>query len=252
MRSIVISDLHNRFHWVEYYLAAQTYDEVIFIGDYFDDRNDTPAEAEATAKWLKESLRYPNRIHLLGNHDIWYGYGCGYAACAGNTPEKKEAIDSVLSGSDWEKMELCHFSQNYLFSHAGIHEHWFRHPVHGVYREYVQRICCMGRRNLRLGNPDPIFMAGQARGGGYGKRPGGITWLDFNHEFKPIYGLNQIVGHTPHLSPDSENVIKYMPNKIRPRSINYCIDFHNKWITIVEDGTVSFEKSPLHPENHTG
>jgi hypothetical protein len=248
MRSIVISDMHHRFGWVEYYLASQPYDEVIFIGDYFDGLHDTPEDAAATARWLKESLSQPNRVHLLGNHDIWYGYGCAYAACADNTPEKKEAIDAVLTGSDWEKMELCHFSQKFLFSHAGIHEQWFSHPVHGVYREYVQRICCMARRNLLLGNPDPIFMAGQARGGGYGKRPGGITWLDFNREFKPIHGLNQIVGHTPHASPDSENVVKYMPNKLRPRSTNYCIDFHNKWVTIVEDGVVTFEKTPLHPE----
>ena len=247
MRSIVISDLHHRFQWVEPYLASQTYDEVIFIGDYFDNNRDTPADAAATAQWLKESLAKPHRIHLLGNHDIWYGYGCGYALCSGNTLEKKEAIGEILAPSDWEKMELCHLSQDYFFSHAGIHEHWFSHPVHGVYAEYAQRICCMGRNNLLVGNPDPIFMAGRARGGGYGQRPGGITWLDFNHEFKPIYGLNQIVGHTPHAGPEVKGTIKWMPNSIRPRSTNYCVDFNNKWVTIVENGVVTFEKSPLHP-----
>jgi hypothetical protein len=246
MHTIVISDLHHRFEWVEYYLAAHEHDEVIFLGDYFDNLHDSPEDAAATAKWLKESLQQPRRVHLLGNHDIWYGYGCAYAACADNTPQKKAAIAEILHPGDWDKMELCHFSQNFLFSHAGIHEHWFSHPVHGVYAEYVLRICSMGRRNLALGNPDPIFMAGSARGGSYGRRPGGITWLDFKREFKPIHGLNQIVGHTPYPSPHTEGAIKWMPNKIKPRSTNYCVDYHNKWVTHVVDGIVSFEKSPLH------
>ena len=246
MRSIVISDLHHRYRWVEPYLAAQTYDEVIFIGDYFDGLRDTPEQARDTARWLKESLNQPHRIHLMGNHDVWYGYGCPYAFCSDNTEAKKEAIDSVLTAGDWERLELCYWSQRILFSHAGIHPRWFSHPIHGVELNYIKRVCEIGRKNLVNGNPDPIFMAGRARGGGYGRRPGGITWLDFNHEFEPIDGLNQIVGHTPHAAPDSEGVVKWKPNKIKPRSTNYCVDFNNKWVTLVEDGVVTFEKSPLH------
>jgi hypothetical protein len=247
MRSIVISDLHQRHDWVEPYLAAQTYDEVVFLGDYFDGVRDTPEMAQATAGWLRDSLAKPKRIHLLGNHDIWYGYGWAYAHCSGNTLEKKEAIDSVLTADDWARCELCHYSQGFLFSHAGIHEHWFSHPIHGATVEYVKKLCGIGRKNLVNGNPDPIFMAGHARGGGYGSRPGGITWLDFNREFKPIEGLNQIVGHTPQASPESDGAVKWMPNRTRPRSRNYGVDFKNQWVTIVEDGVVTFAKSPLHP-----
>jgi len=247
MRSLVISDLHHRFEWVEEYLARQSYDEVIFIGDYFDDLRDSPEDAAATARWLKHSLAQPRRVHLLGNHDIWYAYGAGYAFCADNTDAKKAAIDSALTRDDWERCELCHYSQKFLFSHAGIHERWFSHPIHGVTVEYIQKICDIGRNNLRIGNPDPIFMAGQARGGGYGRQPGGITWLDFDREFQPIDGLNQIVGHTTHASPDSPGVRKIMPNELRPRSINYGVDFRNRWVTWVEDGVVRFEPSPLHP-----
>ena len=247
MRSIVISDLHQRSAWVEPYLASQTYDEVIFIGDYFDDLHDTPDDALRTAQWLKESLTKPQRIHLLGNHDIWYGYGCSYAYCSDNTAAKKEAIDTVLAPSDWEKIALCHYSQRFLFSHAGIHERWFSHSIHGVTVDYIKKVCGMGQ-HLLMGNPDPIFMAGRARGGGYGRSPGGITWLDYNREFKPIDGLNQIVGHTPQRSPDSDGVVKCMPNKIKPRSINYGIDFKNQWVTILEDGVVTFAARLFTPD----
>jgi len=247
MRSIVISDMHQRHHWVESYLASQRYDEVIFMGDYFDGPHDTPQDALETARWLQDSLTKPNRVHLLGNHDVWYGYGCAYAHCSGNTLEKKEAIETVLTPSDWERCELCHYSQTFLLSHAGIHEHWFSHPIYGTTVDYVNKLCGIGRKNLINGNPDPIFMAGRARGGGYGNRPGGITWLDFNREFKPIDGLNQIVGHTPQASPDSEGAVKWMPNRVRPRSVNYGVDFKNQWVTIIEDSVVTFEKSPLHP-----
>lgn len=249
MRTIVISDLHHRHHWVESYLAGQTYDEVIFLGDYFDGQPDGVDAARATAEWLKASLNQPRRIHLLGNHDIWYGYGCAYAFCSENSLEKRAAIASVLTAADWERMELCHYSQGYLFSHAGVHEQWFSHSIHGVTVSYIRKVCGIGRKNLLNGNPDPIFMAGQARGGGYGRRPGGITWLDYDREFKPIEGLNQIVGHTPHAAPHCPEVVRYMPNKLRPRSINYGVDFANRWVTIVEDGVVRFEPSPLYQQH---
>jgi hypothetical protein len=57
------------------------------------------------------------------------------------------------------------------------------------------------------------FLAwGRGRGGP--ARIGGLVWLDWNTEFTPIEGLNQIVGH----SSGSEVRVKRGVN-----SINYCI-----------------------------
>ena len=47
---------------------------------------------------------------------------------------------------------------------------------------------------LSVGNSHWFYRAGHARYGD--QKLGGIVWLDWDLEFKPIEGLNQIVGHT--------------------------------------------------------
>ena len=49
MKTIIVSDIHNRVDWIEPTLSLLKYDNVIFIGDYFDDFGDTHKDAENTA-----------------------------------------------------------------------------------------------------------------------------------------------------------------------------------------------------------
>ncbi|MBU4076480.1 MAG: hypothetical protein KKD46_06750 [Euryarchaeota archaeon] len=43
MRTVIISDLHNRVDWIESTLSILDFDKVVFLGDYFDDFDDTVA-----------------------------------------------------------------------------------------------------------------------------------------------------------------------------------------------------------------
>lgn len=258
MKTIIISDIHNRFYWIEEALSShllRPYDRVIFLGDYFDDFNDTPDVALNSAKWLKKSLHNPNRIHLYGTHDMWYRFPFNpYIQASGNTEGKYRAIQRVLNPEDWNLLKLYHYEQNYLTTHAGVHpylisEYVFRNR--NIFDKYI-----VGT-NLQLGSQDVInkivkpateeaskrisqgfadswLSAGFARGG---LQPvGGINWLDWDQEFEPVHYINQIVGHTEHRNPQE---------KITSNSYNYCLDTRNHHIGILENGIFTFIENPF-------
>ncbi len=249
MKTIIISDLHNRFEWVEYALSSpllQPHDNVVFLGDYFDDFYDTPEIATNVAKWLKQSLKKPNRVHLMGTHDLWYMFPYNrFIAASGNTESKMHAIRSVLTEQDWNLLKLYHYEQGFLMTHAGVHinligEYVFKHNLIDLFDKYITNkeqlngqevvdqivkpatIEAMNR--IKDGYAHPWLDAGVVRGG---RQPvGGIIWLDWIYEFKPIPGLNQIVGHTELNVPDE----KYIKS-----SRNYNLDTKNQHVGILDN-----------------
>jgi hypothetical protein len=244
MKTIVISDLHNRVSWVEGYLASTTYDEVIFLGDYFDNFYDSLVDIKRAAEWLKNSLKQRNRIHLWGNHDLWYAYPLAKGLhCSGNTREKQITIEGVLEADDWQHLRLCYFSQNFLFSHAGIHGSWALHPVKGFDYQYLTQICEADLEYPKCGQTPRTLRAGWSRGGDL--PVGGITWLDYDTEFFPIAGVHQVCGHTPHYVPE----FKLIPNKKYCTSFNVDLDTSNRHIGIIEDGKFSFVKNNFLPKH---
>lgn len=192
---LVIGDIHNRIALAENYISRFPDTPVIFLGDYFDDFGDGPLQAEDTAKWLKESLSKPNRIHLIGNHDLPYMINGG-VNCPGWTPEKNEVVNSILTPEDWDKFKFFHWEKNYYFSHAGITQQWFGRPLDGTFDpEHVQKVIDQAWNNLKGGiHCEPIWAADKWRGGRH--NVGGLLWCDWRG-LDHVYGVNQIVGHTP-------------------------------------------------------
>lgn len=204
---IALGDVHN--HWAEAEQIASKYDEthtIVFTGDYFDDFGDSAVDADQTARWLKASLQKPNRIHLMGNHDINYSvYNAGVTStgaprniyeCSGYTIAKDIAINKVLDQDDWDKIKLYHYERGFLFSHAGIHPHWFECPIRGTDIDYVKEKldrATVDYRN-RVWN-DVIGAAGRCRGGSH--KAGGILWCDYFRETRLIPKIKQVLGHTP-------------------------------------------------------
>ncbi len=261
MKTIIISDLHNRVYWVEEALSSnilQPYDNVIFLGDYFDDYYDTPEIAENSAIWLKQSLQKQNRIHLTGTHDLWYRFPYNRLIVAGGNSEAKAyAIRSILSQEDWEKIYLYHYEQNFLMSHAGVHMNLISEYVSKNKDLFDKYIDSKGFKVLRLsgqefvdkivkpateeaissvkhGHIHPWLDVGFAR---RGIQPvGGIIWLDWIYEFEPIPGLNQIVGHTELRVPNEKST---------KSSINYNLDTKNRHIGILENGKFSWIENPF-------
>ncbi len=234
MKVIIISDLHNRVDWVEPVLSSLEYDKVIFLGDYFDDFNDTVDDALNSARWLKQSLSRPDRIHLCGTHEMWYRFPDNpFLQASGNTEQKSNVINHILTEKDWNTLKLCYYEQGFLLTHAGVHSYLLG-KNNLCTQEMLNRIKSETEKALqdvKNGKINPWLDAGFARGGL--QVVGGITWLDWNEEFEPVPYLNQIVGHTQLKNPEE---------KSSENSKNYCLDTKNKHIGILENGVLYFKE----------
>lgn len=196
MKTLILADTHNQIERNENIIATENADLVIFLGDYFDSWGDTPTKNKETAKWLKESLRHSNRIHLIGNHDVSYAFHNNYTCCSGWTQEKHKSINSVLVKRDWEKLKWYYVLDGWFFTHAGLHVN--HTPLTNKTLESIQSWMKVQaiNANQKLTNGDYhwFYLAGKRRGGVVDI--GGITWCDAR-EFKPIPNVKQIFGHTP-------------------------------------------------------
>lgn len=228
---LLIGDIHHRTLLAE--TIAKRFESthtILFVGDYFDDFFDDAMQSIETANWLKASLKKPNRIHLLGNHDLHYSplgalslrpwefkRPARLYLCSGYEQGKDRAINSVLSPSDWDQLKLHHVAHGWHVTHAGLHPYWFENPVSGITQESIlsqikeaEEASCKQQFHPLLG------AAGKCRGGD--APVGGIMWHDHRKEATPIPGIRQVYGHTP----TQAGVDTIEANG----GINVCIDCH--------------------------
>lgn len=204
--TLIIPDLHHRWEQAEKIIAAVGADEVLFLGDYFDDFGDNPAMVKATTDWLEDSVAKPNRIHLWGNHDVHYAFVYKTFQCSGYEQWKYFIVHDSINPKVWDKLKFYHFLDNkWLLTHAGLHKLNVPDSIKKFRKDrpkFVLELSGWLDHEIRKGfnaaadgNGSWIFNAGAARWGH--QRVGGITWCDFQREFFPVQGINQIVGHTP-------------------------------------------------------
>ena len=204
--SLIIPDIHLKHEVAEKIIRHVGADEIIFLGDYFDDFNDTPQMVRETSEWLVESTSKPNRIHLFGNHEVGYAFGYKYFKCRGYTQWKHMLISDIVPQSVWNKLKFYHFLDNrWLLSHAGLHSLNVPDDIKAMNKNRVGFIQAIsdwldveiqkGMRCAANNTCSWIFNAGRCRGGT--QRVGGLIWCDYEAEFYPVKGINQIVGHTP-------------------------------------------------------
>jgi hypothetical protein len=258
--TLLIPDLHHRWEQAEKIISNVKHDEVIFLGDFFDDFGDTPEMVKDTCEWLVDSVNKPNRIHLIGNHDQMYMYANRSFQCSGYVQWKYFVISDMVPRSTWDKLKWYHFLNNrWLMSHGGLHK--FNVPASITKFKDDRKIFIKELSGyldheiqdaLRNGNNNKgswVFGIGQGRYGTH--RVGGITWCDFDVEFYPVNGLNQIVGHTPQTHNEPKWAIMDSPQskpyfrlnrkfdlKVKDlddtnKSINLCLDVwkNTHWAT---------------------
>lgn len=219
-KTIVIPDVHQRIQGVKNILNSEKeYDEVIFLGDFFDSFLEPPDVVgfSDTCEYLKYLiLEDPNKDKfkfLVGNHDMIYIY-CNNGKsdtsikeirayyCSGFTKNKAKKFrkcffDQGLKDDFFvNNFKLAYQTQGYTLSHAGFHE---RHiPALRDFDFLINEIIPDVWRNFRdLNHPHNwlISGAGYYRGGHH--PIGGIIWLDWNAEFGTSEHIGkQIVGHT--------------------------------------------------------
>lgn len=238
MTHLIVPDIHHKTQRADRILAAEPdADAVYFLGDYQDDFDDTPADAEATAKWMRVQIEAGHNL-LWGNHDLPYAFLPDRHPCPGYTPEKASAVARILTPDHWRRLRLWHIipasPRPWVLSHAGLDRAWFPAEVTDPVA-YLTALEQEALDNLyKRGRSHPLLYFCSASRGGRDPFPG-VVWMDWG-DFRPVAGINQIVGHTPLRNPDEYS---------DENSTNWCIDTHLAYYAMIgEDGELSLRRAP--------
>lgn len=235
-QTLIIPDIHEDMEFVDRIMKRyKSIRKKVSLGDWMDS-----FEYHAQPLWhlkvLYELLDDPDFTIVAGNHDLQYLFpGVGALGCSGWRQKNLEVINESLSAEHRAKWTKLHTwvdtpEKSWLVSHAGYHPTKVVHPVLGVTRQYIDLLATQAVEKLQMGEMSHLVAAGWRRGG-HRNEIGGVTWLDWR-DFKPVAGINQIVGHTHgHLVRELHT----------DESNNYCLDTKRHVILVEEDGSVKVE-----------
>lgn len=128
MRIIALGDTHGRPTWKQI-LAKETYDRVIFIGDYFDAKEDfSPADQKQNFREILDMKREnPDKVVLLfGNHDYHYLPKCKSVCLGYQFLHRIDYMNLLEEALDQDWLQICFVYDTFLFVHAGVTRTWAR------------------------------------------------------------------------------------------------------------------------------
>ena len=171
-------------------------DNIVLLGDYFDDWHATNRQYFEMMKFIKNLIRFDHRvIALLGNHELSYlGFPCsGYKA----------------SVAEYIKDNLKHDHRFYfaaaidgvLYSHAGVCTSWLKENNIVTQNAFRYQITKQNGANVlekaigKVSSFAPFAQVGTARGGNLPPSP---LWADITELISDaVPKVKQVVGHTP-------------------------------------------------------
>lgn len=222
MKTLVIPDIHQDLIGLQKIFKLEnleSFDEIIFLGDWFDSFYEPPkvASFKDTCLFLRdlvcENQKNKKMVFLVGNHDLAYIYNnkkSGYSSviqsvtysCSGVTKSKISTFRQVFYDKglkdDWfvENFKIAHRSQGWLFSHAGIVDKQI--PYLFTVEEVIDKLLpdvWLNFRNIAYRQNALISAIGVARGGQ--DNTGGFLWLDYHNEFHASSNIGkQVFGHS--------------------------------------------------------
>ena len=198
---VIVADPHNNYQKLDTIIKKEDGDVNICLGDWFDSFiYDEPQHYADTAKYLLEKF-LPNQSNytLFGNHDLHYLFDAPSVWCSGYEQWKFDRINDVIEkhrGYFQKKFNWACVVDDILLTHAGLDQRLVS-PNCSTNEDIFKYLDqCSDEATTKLKSDDLhwFYQVGYSRGGRF--RAGGIVWCDFDHEFSPIDGLRQIVGHT--------------------------------------------------------
>lgn len=201
-KALIIPDLHLRWFQAQKILDNVPHDEVIFLGDFFDDFNDDPQSIGEMADWLQAAVRHKNFHFIYGNHDVHYANAARHLQCSGYADWKYFIIRDRYEKTDvWDHFKWFHILDGkWLLSHGGLHKFNLPEKVAKLHEDrpkFMRELEAYLNEQCRYAWRESSWVNGIGHSRGGCNRVGGLTWCDFEREFYPVKGLNQIVGHTP-------------------------------------------------------
>jgi hypothetical protein len=222
MTTLIIPDVHQDIQGVKKIFAVEdinSFDEIIFLGDWFDSFYEPPrvASFKDTCLFVRDLVWENNKnkkmVFLVGNHDLAYIYNnkkSGYSNvvqsitywCSGVTKSKISTFRQVFYDKglkdDWfiENFKIAHRSQGWIFSHAGMINRQipYGYTVDQVIDKVLPDVW-LNFRNVAYSQNALISAVGVARGGQ--DNTGGLLWLDYHNEFNASKDIGkQVFGHS--------------------------------------------------------
>lgn len=258
---LIVPDIHNKIELADAIINQEgDADKCIFLGDIWDDFNDTPAIAYKVAEWVKSRIFDDRFVFLWGNHDIAYGFRCPRLMCSGNTRSKEEAIWGVLGHEHFSRWRFYWLDKSFLLSHAGLHPNylpptWKESDVTlANLKQYLTGEEEKCKIAIQTDGHHWFFAAGDARRRfPIGINEGGLLWCDARYEFCPVPNLSQVFGHTkmgqyPRIFRDNGTSVSdrvCLETEIK-ESFHWSValDCQLAYYAVIENGVLRIKTSP--------
>ena len=137
MKVLVLPDIHGREFWKGACEDIDSFDKVIFLGDYFDPYDFEGISVATAIENFQEILdlkRYnmDKVVLLLGNHDLPYMFDEYYNLSSYHCRHSEEYHDEIgsLLRTNAHLFTLSSVVDNILFTHAGVQSQWFIETFH--------------------------------------------------------------------------------------------------------------------------
>lgn len=242
---LVFADPHQEIAKVKKIIEAEKPDVSVCLGDWFDSfTNNSMQDVQDTCAFLKSNLFDKAFVTCLGNHDIQYLYENVTTICSGYERGKDMFIQDFFNPSLLptirKQFRWYIWIDDFLCTHAGLsptHLPPGQHVDKKGLSKWLDEQIGFAEIALESGQRHWLYGAGRARGGWLNR--GGIDWMDFNHEFEPIEGLKQLVGHT---------VSRHIRNHQSDGSVdlttsdNLCIDCHLNEYLLIRNGKLTIKR----------
>lgn len=128
MKIIALGDTHGRSYWKEV-IQKETFDRFVFIGDYFDSKENISPENQIQN--FEEIIQFKENnkekvVLLIGNHDYHYFKGTNVKYTQYQLSHAsifQELLEDAFA-KNYLQMSFLH--ENILFTHAGATKTWTR------------------------------------------------------------------------------------------------------------------------------
>lgn len=265
MKILILGDIHGRRIWREAVGDPAQWDEIVFMGDYFDPYDSiSPEDLIANFEDIKLfKKQYDTKVTLLlGNHDLHYLEYTGTWSRF-DRRVKDYVKENILNLIKQKQIHLCRYfdREKILFTHAGLSKMWYTHFFQNnpdtEYDEWSTQVdtwnmsedemCGLVEKlNSQLYSLDSTFMSKLGfvsvdRWDIYGTHPtNSPLWIRpqglctsriyiTSEDKMPVKGITQVVGHT-----QMEHV------RMVDGVIFVDVLGQNRW-TVIQDGVI-YEK----------
>ena len=187
MKRLAIGDIHGRTEWKK--LIDQEFDEIYFLGDYFDSYEDftIPHQVDNFNEIISLARKDARIKVCLGNHDYHYLKGLEYTERYSGFQHHgyidiSEAIESAM-----DIIQIVYVTEdNYILSHAGVTKTFLerfemQHPL-DINERFKEDRKILKHTGYNVYGDDPA---------------NGPLWVrPFSLANDAVDGYKQIVGHT--------------------------------------------------------